>query len=221
MRVGDIKVDRDGRTVHGTVMPYNETALVSDGGKPYQERFSPGAFTRSLEQRGTKVRLYGMHSRASGGFPVGKPKDWDDGSDRLRAAFEVFDTQQGNDALTLADPEVGGFSGFSVGFGVVPGGSDRDGEVVVRNEASLGEVSLVDIPAYAGATIDGIRLALPDLELDDIDAWLPVLPEPLRQLVERARSLDPQDVGLPPEAPPAPRYGTTTRTDVRLRVANF
>jgi uncharacterized protein len=223
VRVGDLTVDRDKRTVYGTVMPYGEVALVKDpGAPPYKERFEPGSLARTLNQRGDKIRLYGMHSRATGGLPIGKPVEWDDTATALRGAFQVFDTTGGNDALELADPNVGGLAGFSIGFGVVEGGTKRIGDIVSRTEATLGEVSLVDIPAYAGATIDGIRMALDDYSPDDIEAWLASLtPATRAAFIEHARSLAPEDAPTPDEAPPAPRYGNTTRTDVRLRVAGF
>jgi HK97 family phage prohead protease len=217
----DMTVDRDGRTVYGTVMPYNEVALVKDpGSPPYKERFLPGSLARTLQQRGTKVRLYGMHSRSMGGMPLGKPRDWEDGPDRLRGAFEVFDTQQGNDALTLADPQVGGLGGFSVGFGVVDGGTRQDGDVVSRVTASLGEVSLVDVPAYAGATIDGVRMVLDELSPDDIVAWLDSLtPATRAAFIEHARSLATEDAGTPDEAPPDTRDGLAqAQARARLRL---
>lgn len=205
VRVGDMTIE--GRTVHGTVMPYNQTAWVKDPGTPaYQERFAPGSFKQSIGQRGDKVRLFGMHSRAMGGFPIGKPVDWEDTDDRLRGAFEVFDTSDGNDALTLA--REGGFTGFSVGFGVLDGGTRRDGDVVTRTQASLGEVSLVDIPAYPGATLDGVRMALDDLDGSDVAAFFHALTEPARAaFIEYARSLDTEDAASPDDASPDTRDG--------------
>ena len=40
--------DGTGRTVHGLVVPFGATATVSDGGRPYQERFLAGSFTRTI-----------------------------------------------------------------------------------------------------------------------------------------------------------------------------
>lgn len=219
-RVGDMKIDRDKRTVHGTVMPYNEIALVQDpGSAPYKERFLPGSLTRTLDQRGMKIRLYGMHSRNKGGAPIGKPLDWQDGTDRLRGQFGLFDTSAGNDALILADPENGGFTGFSVGFSVRDGGTRMDGDIVSRTEAGLGEVSLVDIPAYAGATIDGLRMELDQLDDAEVGAWWELLPEATRAAFEaHVRSLDTEDTGTPDEAPPDTGHGELTIAEARLRL---
>ncbi len=203
VRVGEMSVDTDKRTVFGTVMPYNEVSLVKDpGGPPYKERFLPGAFTRSIEQRGTQVRLYTMHNRSTGGSPVGEPAEWSDGSDALRASFSFYDTTGGRDALELV--RAGGFNGFSVGFGMREGGTRRDGDIVTRTEAGLGEVSLVDIPAYPSATIDGLRIAYEVMFTDDEDlpAFLAALSDKSRSaLLEHVRSLDPQDPDPAPQDP--------------------
>lgn len=203
---GDFKVDRDKRTIFGTVMPYNETALVSDnGGRPYEERFAPSSLARSIDQRGAKLRLFGMHARTFGRFPVGKPHDFDDKPDGLHGAFRVFNTQDGDDTLELADPEVGGLTGFSVGFSPVR--SEQDGDVTVRVEASLSEVSVVDVPAYAGATIEGIRMMVEQFGDEDL-AWLNSLtPASRHAIIQRLASLDPQDGTTPDTAPLDPQHG--------------
>ena len=57
-------------------------------------------------------------------------------------------TREGDDApWTLVRDGV--LDSFSVGF--VPIRDTRDGDVLVRTEAALREVSLVGFPAYAGA----------------------------------------------------------------------
>lgn len=207
IRVGDMTADTDKRTVFGTVMPYNTVSMVRDAGGPaYKERFAPGSFARSIAQRGDKVRLYGMHNRAMGGFPIGEPVDWSDGPDKLTAAFRLYEgTTDADNALSLV--RQGGFNGFSVGFGPIDGGTRKDGDIVTRTEAALGEVSLVDIPAYPTALIDGVRMS--DLNADEIEAWLTTLPSEARAAVlEAARSLAPQDASTPDDAPQAPLDGT-------------
>ena len=205
IRVGDMTVDTDKRTVFGTLIPYNETAMVKDPGRPpYKERFAPGAFTDFLRHKSDAVRLYGMHSRNFGGKPVGKPVEWSDGPDKLCGGFELFDTTEGNDTLTLI--REGGYTGFSIGFGLTRDGTRQDGDIVTRTRATLGEVSVVDVPAYPSATIDGIRIAfdpaLDAIEPDNLAAWLELLPEATRvALLDHARSLPDEASGGPAPTP--------------------
>ncbi|WP_043732531.1 HK97 family phage prohead protease [Nocardia asiatica] len=141
-----------GRTIHGVAIPYGEVAEVRDGyGPPYKEKFLPGAFTRSIQERGRKVRLMAMHNTRS--FPIGLPVTLADTPEGLAVAFRISDTVAGNDALALVRD--GTVTGFSVGF--VPIRSRTVDGVVERLEASLREVSLVTEPAYEGAQVAGIR----------------------------------------------------------------
>ncbi|MGW5141688.1 HK97 family phage prohead protease [Nocardia beijingensis] len=141
-----------GRTVHGIAVPYGEIAEVRDGyGAPYREKFLPGAFTRSLSERGRKIRLLAMHDGRS--FPIGMPEQLLETPEGLKVAFRVSPTTAGNDALALVRD--GAVTGFSIGF--KPIRSRQVDGVVVRAEAALIEVSLVAEPAYEGAQVAGIR----------------------------------------------------------------
>lgn len=140
-----------GRTVFGVVVPYGQVADVSDGGRPYRERFERGAFDRSIRERGAKVRLFDSHNTRR--LPIGRAVELREQSDGLHAAFEIAATRDGDDALELV--RSGTVDSFSVGF---RGIRERwDGDVLVRTEAALMEVSLVGLPAYAGAAIAGVR----------------------------------------------------------------
>lgn len=141
-----------GRTVFGTVVPYGQVAEVSDGGgRPYQERFEFGAFDRSIRERGSKVRLFDSHNTRR--LPIGKAIELREHQDGLHAAFEIAATRDGDDALELV--RSGTVDAFSVGF---RGVRERwDGDVMVRTEVALMEVSLVGLPAYVGAAIAGVR----------------------------------------------------------------
>lgn len=141
-----------GRTVYGTVVPYGAVAEVSDGGsRPYRERFEFGAFDRSIRERGSKVRLFTGHETRK--LPIGRAVELHERSEGLHAAFEIAATRDGDDALELVRSGV--VDSFSIGF---RGIRERiDGDVVVRIEAALMEVSLVGLPAYAGAAVAGVR----------------------------------------------------------------
>ncbi|MFE3443170.1 HK97 family phage prohead protease [Nocardia sp. NPDC059180] len=158
--------DTTGRTVHGTVVPYGEIATVRDfpSGRSYRERFQMGAFARSIEQRGHKIRLLIQHSERS--LPVGQAVELTEVSTGLRAVFLISDTTAGNDALTLIRDGI--IDSFSIGFSPIRDHIDSDG-VVVRTEAAMREVSLVTTsPAYSKALIAGVRTQ--DVPVIDIDS---------------------------------------------------
>ena len=140
-----------GRTVHGIGVPYGVVAEVSDGGRPYRERFAPGAFARSIAERGSKVRLFDSHQTRR--LPIGRAVELREASDGLHVAFEIAATRDGDDALELV--RSGTVDAFSIGFRGIR--EHAEGDVTVRDEAALMEVSLVGLPAYAGAAIAGVR----------------------------------------------------------------
>lgn len=143
----------EGRRVFGRVVPYNETITVDDGHGEYRERFAPGAFRRSITERGHKLRLFVGHSTRM--LPIGKATSLRDEPDGVHAEFLVADTAAGNETLELVRSGVA--DSFSVGFRGVR--EHRDNGVTVRTEAALYEVSLVGIPAYSGAQVAGVRAA--------------------------------------------------------------
>jgi uncharacterized protein len=155
-----LRADMAGRTIHGRIVPYGEVAEVSDGGPRYRERFDPGAFTRSITERAHKVRLHAMHETRR--LAIGKATQLEERSDGVYGSFLVARTRDGDDALELVDSGVVG--GFSIGFTPIKERRERDG-TVVRLEAALREVSLVNEGAYVGAAIAGIRSATPRLSV--------------------------------------------------------
>jgi HK97 family phage prohead protease len=141
----------EGRTIYGVCVPYGVVAQVSDGGRPYRERVEYGACARSISERGHKVRLFTMHDRQR--LPIGKAVELTEKRDGLHGAFEVANTVAGNDALELVRSGV--VDAFSIGFKGIR--EHLDGDVVVRTEIAVMEVSLVGIPAFEGAQIAGVR----------------------------------------------------------------
>ncbi len=145
----------DGRTLFGRVVPYGQVAEVSDGTGVYQERFERGATARTIRERGHKIRLFTQHDRRR--LPIGRAARLVEQDDGLHAEFEVARTRDGDDALELV--RAGIVDSFSVGF--TPVRERWDGEVLVRTEVALNEISLVDAPAYSGAVVAGIRSHAP------------------------------------------------------------
>ena len=141
----------DGRTLFGTVVPFGQVAEVSDGGPRYRECFERGAFSRTIRERGDRVRLHAQHNRSQ--LPLGRATLLREDPEGLFAEFVVSRTSAGDDLLALVSD--GTVSAFSIGF--APVRERRDGNVVVRTEVALREVSAVSEPAYAGAAIAGVR----------------------------------------------------------------
>lgn len=159
-RQAAFRADGTGRTVYGVAVPYGQTVDIEEFGRTYREQFAPGAFARSIRERGNKVRLFVGHESRK--LPIGKATELREAADGLHAAFHVSATRDGDEALQLVRDGV--VDAFSVGFRPV---RDRqDGGVTVRVEAALMEVSLVGIPAYAGAGVAGVRTARPALSVD-------------------------------------------------------
>jgi len=144
-----------GRTVFGVVVPYGQVVEVNDGAGPYRECFEFGAFDRSIRERGAKVRLFDSHNTRK--LPIGRAVELHERADGLHAAFEIAATRGGDDALELVRSGV--VDSFSISFRGIR--ERRDGDVVVRTEAALREVSLVGLPAYPGAMVAGVRSTTP------------------------------------------------------------
>ncbi|MGI5192267.1 HK97 family phage prohead protease [Streptomyces sp. CA-288835] len=155
-----VRADETGRTVFGLAVPYGVDTDIREHGSSYIERFAPGAFARSIDERGSKVRLFVGHEARR--LPIGRATELREASDGLHAAFHIPATRDGDDALELV--RTGVVDAFSIGFRPIR--NRQDGDVTVRTEAALIEVSLVGIPAYEGAAVAGVRTASPALSVD-------------------------------------------------------
>ncbi|WP_169812633.1 phage major capsid protein [Nocardia acidivorans] len=148
-----VRADSDGRTIYGRVVPYGEPAEIRESGVTYTERFAPGAFSRSIAERGGKVRLFAVHETRR--LPIGRATELTEQADGLYGSFAVAATREGDDALELVRSGI--VDAFSIGFRPIR--QRHESGVTVRTEAALIEVSLVGMPAYEGAQIHGVRSA--------------------------------------------------------------
>src|SRR5664279_4006123 len=141
---GDDLLIREGeRIIAGIVAPFGVVARVSDGGPSYDESFAPGAFARSIRERGDRIKLLVSHDRQA--LPIGRAIHLEERARGLYAEFKISRTVAGDEALTLARD--GTVDSFSVGFSPVSQTGDmRRG--VTRTEVRLNEASLVAFPAY-------------------------------------------------------------------------
>ncbi len=146
--LADVEVRADGRTLVGTVVPYDTETRIGS----YVESFTRGAFTGTDP---ATVQLLVAHRHAS--LPIGHAVELNDDDARLAGRFTLSETRDADEVLALARDGVP--LGLSVGF--VPG-EDRwtpDRRKVVRVRATLAEVSVVGVPAYRTARVEALRAA--------------------------------------------------------------
>lgn len=155
---GDLEIRGDGRTVVGLAVPWDTPTRVSDGGAPYLEQFTRGAFSRTIAERTARVKFLAQHDRQA--LPIGRATALREDAAGLYAELRVSATAAGDEVLTLIRD--GALDGLSIGFRpVTPGPAVRirPGELVTRTEVRLDEISAVSFPAYEGARIAAVRAA--------------------------------------------------------------
>lgn len=149
--VADVSASADGNTIMGWACRFNEPADLG----MFVERVMPAAFTRTLNNGVSKVRLLAGHSAAA--LPVGTIDVLEQRAEGLWLEARVADTAVGKDIKTLA--REGHPVGLSIGFSVPSGGDSwsNDHRERTLTEIRLHEVSVVGAPAYDNADIVGIR----------------------------------------------------------------
>lgn len=152
----EVRASGDGRTITGIVVPFEREARVSDGGPSYMEMFRRGAFTKTIAERGSRVKFLSQHDQRRN--PLGRATLLREDATGVYGEFQVSKTSAGDEALELVRD--GALDSFSVGFAPVK--HLKEGDTVVRTEVSLREVSLVTFPAYEDARIAAVRHLSPD-----------------------------------------------------------
>lgn len=150
----ELRSGGDGRTVYGIAVPFGQVAEVSDGAGSYRETFVQGAFSRTLSERGDRVKLLANHDHRR--FPIGRPTLLREDTAGLYMEAKISATRDGDEALELIRDGV--LDRFSVGFRPIRHRNTAD-RVVERLEVALGEVSVVALAAYDGAVLAGVRSA--------------------------------------------------------------
>jgi len=131
------------RTITGIAVPYNVTATVTDGTRVM---FKQG----SLPVDGKAPKLFMYHDASQ---PVGLVTERVDTADGMLFTAKVSKTAAGNDALELAKDGV--IDSVSVGVNPTEYDMTDDGTMVVTAGEWI-ELSLVPVPAFAGATITDV-----------------------------------------------------------------
>lgn len=205
----EVRADGEGRTVHGIIVPFGQVARVSDGGPSYNEMFVRGSFTKTIRERGARVKLLSQHQSRQN--PLGRATLLREDAAGLYGEFMVSRTTAGDEALALVRD--GALDSFSVGFKPIQHRTQDN--VRVRTEVGLREASLVTFPAYEGALVGGVRLA----DFDNIDELAARLIEAGYTLPRTSPEVDP-DAGTPTGAAIADEDpATPVRTAHQIRLA--
>jgi HK97 family phage prohead protease len=151
------------RQISGIAVPYNVPATVSDGTKV---QFAAG----SLPVDGKAPKMFMYHNSS---MPVGLITARKETAQGMTFVASIVDTQLGTDALTMA--AAGVLDAVSVGVNVISSHDGPDGTMIVTAADWL-ELSLVPIPAFAGATITDVAASIPTSE-DEISNNNPEAPD--------------------------------------------
>jgi HK97 family phage prohead protease len=130
------------RTISGIAVPYGQVATVNDGQKI---RIEAGA----LPVDGKAPKLFLYHDASQ---PIGTVIARVDTDEGMLFQAKIAKTALGDEALQLATEGVLD----SVSVGINPKKFSWDGDVMVVKKADWMELSMVPIPAFAGATITDI-----------------------------------------------------------------
>ena len=161
------KLDAEGRTIEGYAAVFGNRDLGNDV-------IHPGAFTKTITERGQKVKFLWQHDTR---HPLGPPLELREDAKGLFVRAKVSETSWGNDVLALARD--GALDGMSIGYDALPASTDyiksADGETV-RNlrELKLWEFSLVTFPMNEGAGITAVKEA----EMATAEATVNAAPAP-------------------------------------------
>lgn len=144
----DFEIRSEAREIAGVVVPFDTPTDVGN----YTEVFRRGAFTRTIAERGDRVKLLFGHDTAR---PLGRAVHLAEEARGLVGTFKVARTVAGDEALELV--RSGALDSFSIGF--VPITHRWVGDVLERTEVKAMEASLVAMPAYEGALVESVRHA--------------------------------------------------------------
>jgi uncharacterized protein len=147
----------DQRVLYGPLIPWGVEARVLDRGRLVTETFERGALADADPAR---IPLTIRHPVDNQQLPIGVGVELEERADAAWGAWRVSRTAAGDEVLELARDNVP--LGLSIGFMEVPGGSrwTPDRRRVTRTRALVDHAAVVRVPAYAGATVAGVRVAV-------------------------------------------------------------
>ena len=144
------------RRIDAIAVPYNTFATVTGG---QEVMFKPG----SLPTEGKAPRVFMYHDSTK---PVGIVAERVDTDEEMLASMRISRTALGDEALVLA---ADGVMDVSVGVNPLEFTEDKQGRITVTKAEWL-ELSLVPIPAFAGATITEVAAQAADPDETETEA---------------------------------------------------
>jgi len=139
------------RTISGIAVEFNVVATVNDG---QQVMFKPG----SLPVDGRNPKLYLQHDPMK---IIGQVTERLSTDEALLFTAKISATELGNESLVLMSD--GTLSEVSVGVDVQKFSYDKNGVMVIE-QASFNELSVVSQPAFSGAVITDVAASIPQTE---------------------------------------------------------
>ena len=112
----------------------------------------PGAFTKTIQENGDKIKVLWQHDPYT---PIGKALKLEEDNHGLFVKAQIFDTTAGRDAMTLIKGGV--IDVLSIGYRVIKDAWDKDNMVRRLKEVKLFEFSPVTFAANEMATITGAK----------------------------------------------------------------
>lgn len=154
-----LDVSSDGRNVEGIALAWDRAALVTDdGGRTrYREAFTARSVTRTLQARAERP-LFIAHRHIAGS--VGEVT-FTPSAEGLVFHARMSDTKMAQEALErVSDPHHPDHLGaVSIGFRPIAQmkRSDPMGEITLRTEIALDELSLADVGQHPDAKVLAVR----------------------------------------------------------------
>ena len=200
--------DVDGRlgTFHGYAAMFGEPTTIRSWEGEFVERIAPGAFAKSIAERGDRVKALFNHGfdPQIGDKPLGKIDVLREDDRGLYVEFGMDDTSYNRDLI--ASLRSGALDGMSFQFSVVKDDWDHESDdlpVRTLKEVKLYEVGPVTFPAYE-ATTAGVR------SRESFEAWRKA------RFVEKSQ---PPEGTAPDEPTPVTRRHDKRADQARRRLA--
>lgn len=161
----EIRVDYDptgNRTLVGTPIVFDVWTEINGWEGRFKERIDAGAVTKTIEERGDKIKVLFNHGfdPQIGEKPLGKPSIQDIRDDALHVEVPLAATSYNDDITALLEADA--LDGMSFRFGVIADKWDNleaeDGSMPERTitELRLYEYGPVTFPAYEATSV-GVR----------------------------------------------------------------
>lgn len=190
LELRDVEANASFSMLRGRAVPYGEWANIGW----FLESFAPGSLAKSIAEAARDLPLNLFHENRW--WPIGAADEWKDGNAELEGTWRLDDSELAQNAARLADK--GMLTGLSIEFSPIrsewefaetwdPAGGPEFMDKVVRTEARLGAVGLVQTPAYVSAGVTLVRSADARRSVEHTRSGTPTL-DALKRETDRLRN---------------------------------